>query len=242
MGLTLGTTRPVVAQSSVPDLLPGDRIMEIAGKKDPADWVAVADAFSAVPATCLGGARWDTQLHLCSSEPRAVDPSLSPSPGVIPAVVERGGQRVELSLKDPAPTMRAGDRRVLRATPEATRNPYLLGALVFVMSICVIGTHGVLSGTATMDFGGRKGAATAVGMIDGFVYLGTAIQAVSLGYLTTKDWAYWPWFLVPFCALGLVLCTRIWNARPQPRGQAAAPATLSAANGAAPPVKAGTGT
>lgn len=233
MALTLGTTRPVVAHSSVPELQPGDQVVEIAGVRDPKDWVAVSEAFAAVPATCQGGATWDTELHLCSSEPRATDPSLSPSTGAIRAVVERGGQRVELQIKDPAPTMRAGDRRVLKATPEATRNPYLLGALVFVMSICVIGTHGVLSGTATMDFGGRKGAATAVGMIDGFVYLGTAIQAVSLGYLTTRDWAYWPWFLVPFCALGLVLCTRIWDAKPQPRGQAASAAALPATAGGA---------
>jgi len=40
-------------------------------------------------------------------------------------------------------------------------NRWLLGGLVFVMSLCVIGTHGLLSGTATMDFGGRRGAATA---------------------------------------------------------------------------------
>ncbi|MEK7743909.1 MAG: MFS transporter, partial [Elusimicrobiota bacterium] len=52
------------------------------------------------------------------------------------------------------------------------QNGWVLAFLVFLLSICVIGTHGLLSGTATMDFGGRKGAATAVGIIDGFVYLG----------------------------------------------------------------------
>jgi MFS transporter, OPA family, glycerol-3-phosphate transporter len=88
---------------------------------------------------------------------------------------------------------------------------------VFVMSLCVIGTHGLLSGTATMDFGGRKGAATAVGMIDGFVYLGTAVQSFSLGYLTARDWDYWPWFMLPFALLGFLLCLRIWNAKPVPK-------------------------
>jgi len=43
----------------------------------------------------------------------------------------------------------------------------------------------MLSGTATMDFGGRKGAATAVGLIDGFVYLGTGVQSISLGFITS---------------------------------------------------------
>lgn len=91
----------------------------------------------------------------------------------------------------------------------------LLGAIVAFMSLAVIGVHGMLSGTSTMDFGGRRGAATAVGMIDGFVYLGTGFQSLSLGYLTTSSWHYWPPFLVPFALLGLILAIRIWYAFPQ---------------------------
>ena len=48
------------------------------------------------------------------------------------------------------------------------------------MSLFIIGVHGMLSGTASMDFGGRKNAGIAVGIIDGFVYLGTAVQALAL--------------------------------------------------------------
>ncbi len=93
-------------------------------------------------------------------------------------------------------------------------NGWILAVLIFVMSISVIGTHGLLSGTATMDFGGRKGAATAVGIIDGFVYLGTAVQSFSLGFLTSKNWSYWPLFLVPFGFIGFFLLLKIWNAKP----------------------------
>jgi OPA family glycerol-3-phosphate transporter-like MFS transporter len=106
---------------------------------------------------------------------------------------------------------------VLKATPKPTRSPYRLGAVVFLISICVIGSHGVLSGTAAADFGGRRGTATAVGMIDGFVYLGTAAQSVSLGYLTERSWGYWPWFLLPFTVIGFFLCRRIWYAIPRDR-------------------------
>jgi MFS transporter, OPA family, glycerol-3-phosphate transporter len=95
-----------------------------------------------------------------------------------------------------------------------TSAPLALGITVTAMLLCVIGVHGLLSGTATMDFGGRKGAATAVGVIDGFVYLGTGFQSLSLGYLTTKSWNYWPIFLAPFALLGFVLCLRIWKALP----------------------------
>lgn len=97
-------------------------------------------------------------------------------------------------------------------------NAWLLVIIVFLMSLCVIGTHGLLSGTATMDFGGRKGAATAVGVIDGFVYLGTAVQSVSLGFITTRNWGMWPIFLVPFGVIGVLLLLRIWHAKPGAKG------------------------
>lgn len=100
------------------------------------------------------------------------------------------------------------------------QNGWVLGLLVFIMAICVIGTHGLLSGTATMDFGGRKGAATAVGIIDGFVYLGVGAQALSLGYITSRDWAYWPVFLAPFSIVGFLLLLRIWHAKPSPKAPA----------------------
>jgi hypothetical protein len=137
---------------------------------------------------------------------------------VIAAKVERSGQVQDLALPDPKPTQRAGDMRFLKARPVLPISPYVLGVLVFLVSLCVIGTHGLLSGTATMDFGGRKGAATAVGVIDGFVYLGTALQSVALGFLTTKSWAYWPWFLLPFAVIGFVLSLRIWGAKPKAGG------------------------
>jgi OPA family glycerol-3-phosphate transporter-like MFS transporter len=73
----------------------------------------------------------------------------------------------------------------------------------------------MLSGTATMDFGGKKAAATAVGLIDGLVYLGTGVQSLALGYITTWNWQYWPVFLIPFSVLGIALTSRIWQAIPQ---------------------------
>jgi OPA family glycerol-3-phosphate transporter-like MFS transporter len=99
------------------------------------------------------------------------------------------------------------------------KSPWGLGIAAIVLSTAVIGTHGLLSGTATMDFGGRKGAATAVGVIDGFVYLGTAVEAFGLGYLTEISWKLWPAFLLPFSILGLILLITIWKAVPSGKKQ-----------------------
>ncbi len=100
----------------------------------------------------------------------------------------------------------------------------LLGPLIIFMSMCVIGVHGMLSGTASMDFGGRRNAGIAVGIIDGFVYMGTAVMAVTYGQLlpdtgsggsVVDEWIAWPLAMIPVAMAGFVLARRVWHATPQ---------------------------
>jgi OPA family glycerol-3-phosphate transporter-like MFS transporter len=75
----------------------------------------------------------------------------------------------------------------------------------------------------------------AVGIIDGFVYLGTGLQSAIVGHVLPQgdaakiaaNWINWPIAMVPMAFLGLLLCTRVWNARPQ-GAPAAAPAQATA--------------
>jgi OPA family glycerol-3-phosphate transporter-like MFS transporter len=102
-----------------------------------------------------------------------------------------------------------------------------IGWAVAFMSLCVIGVHGMLSGTASADFGGRKGAGMATGIIDGFVYLGTAAEALALGWALPKDgtpaardpanWWGWPMVMAPVALIGFLLAMRVWNAKPKPK-------------------------
>ena len=216
MGFALATpTNIVESADSKSGLQTGDKILSIGADEQVSGWPEVRNAVACVPAQCKD-AGWDSKKCMCVSA-LASAPAEKRDP-VIAAKVERSGQVQDLALPDPKPTQRAGDMRFLKARPVLPISPYVLGVLVFLVSLCVIGTHGLLSGTATMDFGGRKGAATAVGVIDGFVYLGTALQSVALGFLTTKSWAYWPWFLLPFALIGFVLSLRIWGAKPKAGG------------------------
>lgn len=97
-----------------------------------------------------------------------------------------------------------------------------LGWVVVLMTLAIIGVHGMLSGTASMDFGGKKNVGIVVGIIDGMVYLGTAIEALVLGRVLPKvhaqadaaNWWTWPAVMVPAAVIGLALSTRVWNARP----------------------------
>ncbi len=103
----------------------------------------------------------------------------------------------------------------------------LIGPMCILMSMAVIGVHGMLSGTASMDFGGRKNTGIAVGIIDGFVYLGTGTMALINAFVlpseATPDAAIhssWePLFIsmIPVALVGFLLATRVWNARARPK-------------------------
>jgi len=108
-------------------------------------------------------------------------------------------------------------------------NIMLMWLLIF-MSLCVIGVHGMLSGTASMDFGGAKNTGIAVGIIDGFVYLGTAVMSFWYGWRLPKgdlakdpaNWGEWPLWMIPLAIIGFVLALKVWNAKPKPKKEAPA--------------------
>jgi len=97
------------------------------------------------------------------------------------------------------------------------------GWIIVFMSLCVIGVHGMLSAAASMDFAGKRNVGVAVGLIDGMVYAGTGLQFLVLGRITPSgeaareiaNWWTWPVAMLPFAVIGLLLSTRLWNARPQ---------------------------
>ncbi len=108
----------------------------------------------------------------------------------------------------------------------------IVGFMVVLMSMAIIGVHGMLSGTASMDFGGAKNAGTAVGIIDGFVYLGTAVMAGTYYFIIPREdgtglmgessdpnnWWLWPVSMIVIAAIGTALASRVWNAKPKSKG------------------------
>ena len=108
--------------------------------------------------------------------------------------------------------------------------------IIAFMAMAIIGVHGMLSGVASQDFGGRLHTGVAVGLIDGFVYLGTALQdQVYGGYgsllpekgteaaKVVSNWQAWPVAMIPVAAIGLGLSMRLWNAQVKPHTATAAP-------------------
>jgi OPA family glycerol-3-phosphate transporter-like MFS transporter len=97
-----------------------------------------------------------------------------------------------------------------------------LGAVIAaftVNSFAISMVHSMLSGTASMDFGGKRAAATAAGMFDGMQYIGGSIMGAGAGALLDAfGWGVWAPSMIGFSALGAILMVPLWNARPKRSG------------------------
>jgi OPA family glycerol-3-phosphate transporter-like MFS transporter len=115
--------------------------------------------------------------------------------------------------------------------------PETIGWVVAFMSMAIIGVHGMLTATASADFAGKRNTGMAVGIIDGFVYLGSTAQSFLYGAMLPaakmrdsqgclvpnpeaakiENWTVWPYAMIPVALVGFALTLRIWNARPTPK-------------------------
>lgn len=98
-------------------------------------------------------------------------------------------------------------------------SPLVVGTCAVALGLLSISIHSLMSGTAAADFGGRKMTATASGITDGFVYLGTGLQSLVLGNLLTEgspeSWKAWPAFLIPFAIASVILAIKMWKSLPE---------------------------
>jgi MFS transporter, OPA family, glycerol-3-phosphate transporter len=84
-----------------------------------------------------------------------------------------------------------------------------------VNSLAISMVHSMLSGTASMDFGGQKAAATAAGMFDGMQYLGGSAVGIGMGWLLEHaGWGAWGPAMIGFSVVGAMLMLKLWNAQP----------------------------
>ncbi|MCL5036937.1 MAG: MFS transporter [Chloroflexi bacterium] len=104
----------------------------------------------------------------------------------------------------------------------AKPGPWTAAIILMILYFFLNGCHGLLAGTASMDFGGRKAAATAAGLLDGIQYLAGGIVTGSLmGWVLDKySWDAWAWTIIPFALIGGILMATRWNALPKKKGGA----------------------
>ena len=94
--------------------------------------------------------------------------------------------------------------------------PIAAACCLVLLSFCVNGSHGLIGGAASMDFGGKKAAASAAGLFDGVQYFAGAFVGMGVGYLTTYwGWGAWHWAPIPFALFGAYVISRLWNVLPK---------------------------
>ncbi|MDE2293802.1 MAG: MFS transporter [Elusimicrobia bacterium] len=114
------------------------------------------------------------------------------------------------------------------------KSPLLAALGIGFACTWIFGVHGMLSGTASMDFGGKKGAASAAGMLDGIQYVASGITSVGMGMILDHfGWSAWTYSIVPFSLIGAYIMTRLWNEKPHGAKAAEALAGEGAAEPAA---------
>jgi OPA family glycerol-3-phosphate transporter-like MFS transporter len=94
----------------------------------------------------------------------------------------------------------------------------LIVAAFIVNSFAISMVHSMLSGTASMDFGGRKAAASATGMFDGMQYIGGSAVGIGMGWMLQRlGWGAWGPSMIGFSIIGAILMLRLWNVVPTVR-------------------------
>ncbi len=112
--------------------------------------------------------------------------------------------------------------------PTRLAGPVAAALFLVILSFFVNGAHGMVGGAASMDFGGKKAAATAAGLFDGMQYIAGSVVGVALGGILDKwGWGVWPFAPVPFALFGALVMRRLWHALPG--GSHGAPAPVAAA-------------
>jgi OPA family glycerol-3-phosphate transporter-like MFS transporter len=131
--------------------------------------------------------------------------------------------RVFRSRRAPVITIGFGGMAVLLATlglaHQASAGPWVTAIVLACLSFFVNGAHGMIGGAASMDFGGRKAAATAAGLFDGIQYFTSApFVGIGMGRILDRwHWSAWPWVPIPFAVLGAIVMSTLWNVMPGKR-------------------------
>ncbi|MBS2017566.1 MAG: MFS transporter [Deltaproteobacteria bacterium] len=92
------------------------------------------------------------------------------------------------------------------------RDPLVVATLIGVAGFFLLGPYSLLGGAITLDVAGKRGASTAVGIIDGVGYLGASLSAAVLGSVSKRaGWSRAFDVLAAVIALAIVVALVWWR-------------------------------
>jgi OPA family sugar phosphate sensor protein UhpC-like MFS transporter len=104
---------------------------------------------------------------------------------------------------------------VLFVLDKLPQNAWLLGGCLFLIGLLTYAPDSLISGTAAIDFGSKRGASTASGLINGFGSIGAIVGGTLPGFFQEKGgWQAVFTLLAIAVLLAAILLLPKWNALP----------------------------
>lgn len=88
--------------------------------------------------------------------------------------------------------------------------------LVGLSGFLLLGPYSLVAGVVALDFGGRKTAGTAAGLLDGVGYVGATLAGYGVAsVVVARGWAYAYSIMSGLTLVGVLLCAFLWKVRPR---------------------------
>ncbi|MBI3555956.1 MAG: MFS transporter [Deltaproteobacteria bacterium] len=88
--------------------------------------------------------------------------------------------------------------------------------LVAATGFFLLGPYSLVGGVVALDFGGRRTAGTAAGLLDGIGYLGATLAGWGVAEVVVKlGWSQAFTFMAGLTVLAIILCGFLWRVRPR---------------------------
>ncbi len=92
---------------------------------------------------------------------------------------------------------------------------WIMGAFFFLIGVFVLGPDSMLSATAAMDFGTKRGASTATGFVNGIGSLGGILGGYLPGVMTTEtDWSALFGLILIGLIVSAIVLVPLWRTKP----------------------------
>jgi sugar phosphate permease len=97
--------------------------------------------------------------------------------------------------------------------------PVMAITLVGVVGFFLLGPYSLVGGVVALDFGGRRTAGTAAGLLDGVGYLAASLSGIGIArILVESGWSLAYTAMAFLTGIAIVLCGLLWRVRPRAAG------------------------
>ena len=111
----------------------------------------------------------------------------------------------------------AAEQHLVKMLPAEKGRVWLMCSFFFLIGLFLFGPDSILSGAAAMDFGTKKGAGTATGLVNGIGAIGGILGGFLPGVIASeKDWSPVFYLIIGGLLLSVLVLLPFWKSLPPP--------------------------